>query len=189
MPKQLDLEELISSQVDTPASPSPSPGNAEAIKMTGISGRKCIGPWLPYGPLGSLLKTLLVTSTWASTKCFLTWKQKNTPAGRLLFRLAPSTPRTEGTESGLWPTATTQDNPQVKGKDKRGTTLGGAVRMWPTPSTTEAKSDTLNVQNRIDKGKQIQLCHAVLNAEVGGALNPQFVEHLMGFPKNWTEVG
>jgi len=40
---------------------------------------------------------------------------------------------TSGTESGLWPTPTTQDNPQIKGKDKRGTTLGGAVRMWPTP--------------------------------------------------------
>ena len=41
---------------------------------------------------------------------------------------------TSGTESGLWPTPTTQDNPQIKGKDKRGTTLGGAVRMWPTPT-------------------------------------------------------
>ena len=28
---------------------------------------------------------------------------------------------------------TTQDNNQVKGKDKRGTTLGGAVRNWPKP--------------------------------------------------------
>ena len=33
----------------------------------------------------------------------------------------------------LWPTPTAQDNNQIKGKDKRGTTLGGAVRNWPTP--------------------------------------------------------
>ena len=35
------------------------------------------------------------------------------------------------------------------------------VRMWPTPTTSEAKSDTHNVQNRIDKDKQVMLCHAV----------------------------
>jgi hypothetical protein len=47
-------------------------------------------------------------------------------------------------------------------------TLGGTLieavsarTIWPTPTTTEAKSDTLNVQNRIDKGKQVMLCHAV----------------------------
>ena len=33
--------------------------------------------------------------------------------------------------------------------------------LWPTPTTTEAKSDTHNVQNRIDKDKQVMLCHAV----------------------------
>jgi hypothetical protein len=33
--------------------------------------------------------------------------------------------------------------------------------FWPTPTTTEAKSDTHNVQNRIDKDKQVMLCHAV----------------------------
>lgn len=33
--------------------------------------------------------------------------------------------------------------------------------FWPTPNASEAKSDTINVQNRIIKGKQIMLCHAV----------------------------
>jgi len=51
---------------------------------------------------------------------------------------------TSGTESGLWPTPTTQDNPQIKGKDKRGTTLGGAVRMWPTPTVDDANNVTRN---------------------------------------------
>ena len=34
-------------------------------------------------------------------------------------------------------------------------------KMWPTPTATETKSDTLNVRNRIEKGKQVMLCHAV----------------------------
>ena len=39
----------------------------------------------------------------------------------------------------LWPTPTTQDNNQIKGKDKRGTTLGGAVRNWPTPTASDSQ--------------------------------------------------
>jgi hypothetical protein len=137
----------------------------------------------------------------------------------------------------MWPTPTTQDNVQVagmgkaKGNSKRGTTLGGAVRIWPTPTatflgpatgeklaqriknrkrpsflseaivwptptTSEAKSDTLNIQNRINKGKQIMLCHAVRmkptqevpTPQHGGSLNPMWVEWLMGWPLGWTDL-
>ena len=41
----------------------------------------------------------------------------------------------KGVERGLWPTPTAQDNNQVSGNldhPKRGTTLGGAARQWPT---------------------------------------------------------
>ena len=77
--------------------------------MTATSGRKCIGSWTRSGPIGCLERTLLGTLRWASTECFLTWKAVNTPAGRLLFRLAPSMPRTEGSGSGLRPTAKAQE--------------------------------------------------------------------------------
>jgi hypothetical protein len=86
--------------------------------------------------------------------------------------------------------------------------------LWPTPGTTEVKSDTLNIQNRIDKKKQIMLCHAVrmwptptahnakegaypaeytrktptLSAQAGGKLNPEWVEWLMGFPLGHTDL-
>lgn len=53
--------------------------------------------------------------------------------------------RTVGSGSGLWPTPTGQDNPQVAGQypdhPKRGTTLGGAVRQWPTPKASAAGPD------------------------------------------------
>ena len=144
---QIDLEEwLTSSQEDIPASPSRLPGSDEAIKMTDTSGRRCLELSKLSGPAGSLEKMLLATSLWASTRCYLTWKAQATPAGATLFRLSPQTPRTDETDAGLWPTATTQDNPQVAGQGKakgtkRGTTLGGAVRLWPTPAankTTES---------------------------------------------------
>jgi hypothetical protein len=63
------------------------------------------------------------------------------------------------------------------------------VRMWPTPTTSEAKSDTHNVQNRIDKDKQVMLCHAVrlypTDPKTTGALNPQWVAWLMGYPTEY----
>ena len=51
-------------------------------------------------------KCLWSPSQWASTKCYLTWKPKATPQGRLLFQLAPSMRPTEETESGLLPSST-----------------------------------------------------------------------------------
>lgn len=123
--------------------------------MTVTSGRKCVGSWLPAGPLGVCLKMLLVTSAWASTKRFLTWRTKATPRNRLLFQLAPSMPRTDETEFGLLPTATTfysredwpiekvrarqqevKDATNEKGEHHSGNGFGlnlaHAARLWPT---------------------------------------------------------
>ena len=101
----------------------------------------------------------------------------------------------------MWPTPTTQDNPQIKGKDKRGTTLGGAVRMWPTPTVACAtggqtsrggnrKNELLLAgaatarenENLTDEEKRSML------AGNGGQLNPTRVEWLMGWPLGWTDL-
>ena len=147
---QMDLEELIASSEGIPASRSVLPGSEGARKMTAISGRKCIGSWLPSGPVGSLLKTLLVTSIWASTKCFLTWKVKNTPQSRLLYQLAPSMPRTDETGCGLWLTPRATDTGKGEKQetflarmgdrsDRCAQSLAAQVqdqKLWPTPRTT-----------------------------------------------------
>ncbi len=97
-----DYEQLTLFQEGSPASPSVLPESAEAVRMTAISGRKCLELSKKSGPLGSLEKMLLESSIWRSTRCFLTWKVSATPQGRLLFRLVPSTPRTGGTGASLW---------------------------------------------------------------------------------------
>jgi hypothetical protein len=144
----MDLEELTSSVAGSPASPGVSPGSSEAQKMTEISGQR----WLPllksYGLGGSLAKTCeaLLTSQWGSNAAFLTWKASGTKPFHLLFQLAPLTPRTAGTGSGLWqtPKATMPDNlnsnPKIKnnrivrksGHDY-GMNLADQVKMWPKP--------------------------------------------------------
>ena len=83
--------------------------------------------------------------------------------------------------SQMWPTPTASDqNTSSLSSDKRdrknGMALADAARMLPTPNTVDAKGGTRNGPG------QHQLCH-----EVGGQLNPTWVEWLMGFPLGWTD--
>ena len=94
-------EESLFSQEDFPASRSVVPGSNEARTMTAISGRKCSESYKRQGQLGLLVRMLLESSVWHSTKCVLTWKRVDMKSSRSLFQLAVSMPRTEETESGL----------------------------------------------------------------------------------------
>ena len=64
----------------------------------------------------------------------LTWKEKTTPAGRLVYRLAASARRTSDNDSGSWPTPNTMEGGQTSrgGKRKDELLMGGLVG-WPTP--------------------------------------------------------
>lgn len=131
-----------------PASLSVLPGSKEAKKMTVTSGRKCSELLKNSDPVGCLVKMLLVSSEWHSTKCLLTWKVKATPRYRLLFQLAVSTLRTEETEFSSWagdanraiyfiPTPrsvniTTSEKAKTLYKSSPG--LADYVKMWPTPT-------------------------------------------------------
>jgi hypothetical protein len=119
--------------------------------MTVTSGQNLVGSWLNSGPLGSLERMLLATSAWASTTCFLTWKDRATPAGRLLFQLAPSTPRIDEIESGLWPTPMSQDTIERKNesyiarRESKGLPMTLAMKvarqeLWPTPSASDNRN-------------------------------------------------
>jgi len=184
-----DADESTSSPADIPASPSHLPGSKKAQKTTATSGRQCLSLLSKKDPLLSLARTLLVTSRWASTKCFLTWKVKATPRGRLLFQLLPSMPSTDETGSGLLHTPTrkaNQTSPDMLKRgsgwgpkmwatpaaaDSKGTTGGGQgkslrtdVRMWPTPMATDGAKNVRTVkgaQARIEAGKQVELGAAV----------------------------
>src|SRR3990167_992671 len=135
------------------ASHSVLPGSELARRMTATSGRKCSALLRKSSPLGSLLKTCLASSTWASTKCYLTWRPAGTKQGRLLFQLAVSMPRTGETDCGLWPT------PHGFSKDGRsngpsGNELGNAVNreMFRTPLQSDASK-----QGRGNLSSQVKL--------------------------------
>jgi len=250
------------------------PASDEARKMTVTSGQKYLPLCKQSGRVGAFSRMFLDTSTWASTKCYLTWKAKVTPSNRLLFQLAPSMPRTGETGSGSLlhtPTATAnQMTPSMRNRDagswanprqmiptptasdhiERNSTSTEAVnpltgksvsldrfvkfwpdeetqqsgqpRMWPTPDTRgfcnkgsmellakNAKNKkefdgmayrggnkekfypTPTARDYKDNGHspaELARNSVTLATHAGGALNPAWVEWLMGYPPGWTNL-
>lgn len=146
-------EQLTFFQAGSPVNRSPSPGSEEARRMTVTSGRKCLELSKSCGLLGLLEKTLLESSIWRSTRCYLTWRPKATKQRRLLFQLAVSMPRTAETGSQLWlgtmTASQTGGNHSLRSPERmKGRTPSPAefVMMWPTPRAKE--SGGLSVQCR-----------------------------------------
>ena len=146
-----------------PASRSALPGSEEAKRMTVTSGLKCLELYQNSDLLGLLVRMLLGSSIWRSTRYTLTWKTKVTPCKRLLFRLVPLTRRTGGTDAPLWPTPTT------------GAGLCGGTGNFQQLKNLEARGQITEEERRS------------MAAGNGGQLNPDWVEWMMGFPLGWTE--
>jgi len=89
--------------------------------------------------------------------------------------------RIKGTESGLWPTPTVNGNYNRKGlSPTSGDGLATAVMKWPTPTAHNAKET-----NAPSEAKRNE---PTLASRVGGTLNPTWVEWLMGWPLEWTDL-
>jgi hypothetical protein len=61
---------------------------------------------------------------------------------------------------------------------------------WPTPQASDSRNrgnmSNLSIQRRVAIGKQIMLSQSV--HPTSGALNPTWVEWLMGWPLEWTDL-
>ena len=116
------------------------PGSVEARKMTATSGLKCLESFKNVGQLGCLRKMLVGTLNWASKRCLLTWKVKDTIPKYSILELWPKMLPIGECESGLFPTPT-QDSATEREKKyaQGGTPLPLAVKMWPTPQAFDAQ--------------------------------------------------
>jgi DNA (cytosine-5)-methyltransferase 1 len=68
--------------------------------------------------------------------------------------------------------------------------IGTPAKNWPTPCASDNR-DRGNIGSpailrRKEKGKQIMLSQSV--SDISGALNPPWVEWLMGWPLEWTDL-
>ena len=102
----------------------------------------------------------------------------------------PTPPRlTSENESGLWPTPNQRDwkDTGATQGNRKSPNLGTMAARYPTPRAEDSqcagehrgKDDTL--YGIICKPKDGSV-------DAGGQLNPTWVEKLMGWPQNWTEV-
>ena len=176
--------ESMWSAAGSPANLSVVPGSVEAIRMTAISGQKLFDVSKHSGPLGSLVRMCLASSLWHSTRCVLIWKHSTTPSGRSVYRLVPSMRRISVNDSGLWPTPNARDHKDVGvnvdwKKVAKKSRLAGRV-MLATPRSNDYRGPCYS-------GSRQAL--SMLPTQIGGALNPAWVEWLMGFPIGWTDLG
>ena len=124
----------------------------------------------------------------------------------------------QANERGLFPTPMRADGERQSERMMRGNpTLLGAARMWPTPRASEAEHSGRRVSNHAGqtgiaeavnetfrtpssrdwKGMSAESRRSrstgdptpTLPDQVGGQLNPTWVEWLMGFPTGWTDCG
>jgi len=151
-----------------------------------VSEAECGNTWRE-----SSVKFDLVSRSWKTHRCL--WEEGLPLSSVILPRWGMmrdgvlwerTTPEhlTSETESGLWPTPCLPGNGGNNGKKKL------KAMLWPTPQASDNR-DRGNIgsgaiQRRREKGKQIMLSQSVSDTSV--ALNPQWVEWLMGWPLGWT---
>jgi hypothetical protein len=126
-----------------------------------------------------------------------------------VYQLPPSAPLTGGTGSGLLPTPTSTANQLAPSMQKH----AGCRLLWPTPTTQDWKDGSAQAcQNVPANGLLGRVVHQFttpqsrdfrtgqrerwenpersrnLNDQIGGSLNPTWVEWLMGFPTGHTDL-
>lgn len=177
-------------------SPSVSLDDGWAPPTLDGSGRSSRGFLASYDPATRSWRTsqvsLLPTEAGQCQRFSETWPPSGTMRNGQAYRQPPLVPRISVTESSLWHTP--QEHNGTQGpkspenfwqtmKDHGSQiTLTDQVRMWPTPQAMDAYSiPDGNREERLKKGG----CRN-LGQEIGGQLNPTWVEWLMGFPLGWT---
>ena len=155
--------------------------SARQAKALGLMTSGTYGPHSTISSHSADLKSSLVSKLQAktdylgSTLYTLTWKERVTPSGLLIFALRASVRRTSDNDCSSWPTPTVQDS--VRGaKDSRpwdtGRPLNQIVALsgWPTPNSTviDAKPNPPVMGNRKPSDPQISVADVAV--------------HLVGWP-------
>ena len=213
--KKQDLKPSRSSPGAFPASLSPPQENRKALRMNATYGRRCAGLLQNLSPVSCLGKMLLASSIWGSTKRSLTWQKRDTLFSHSYFRLAASAHGMSASEllssRLMFPTPLASDkstcrdaanldvflsdNGIFRKRNRDGTiwslSLSAAV-FYLTPAASEGYRSTLKPAAFREKSPAANLSAQIIHQEKPlsekAALNPDWVEWLMGFPQGWTAV-
>jgi hypothetical protein len=122
------------------------------------------------------------SATYASLHNFASGKGKQLPHWKMYPTPSASGMPCDGTvrlarQRWMDGDCTLEEANAIAGRDVRDK-QGKVPAMWPTPTTQDASNN--------GGPSQYQRNSLPLNAAAGGALNPTWVEWLMGFPLGWT---
>lgn len=164
-------------------------------------GRGCGPTWrgslARFDPASSLWRTAQPSLLGDSDECSVTWPRSGMTAGGQCWERPMSARLTSETASGLWPTPTANNfeckdlgamlERRERAKEKArngngfGLTLGNAVRLVATPTARDLRSGKAS-QATMERNSR------PLSEQIGGSLNPTWVEWLMGWPLGWTDL-
>jgi hypothetical protein len=180
------------SRARTSASQERAPALKESAPDSGPTWREL---WARFDPVSCSWRTLQRSLFEGSGELSPTWPRSGMAAVGECWALTMLEPITSETDSGSWPTPTVCGNYNRKGASaKSGDGLATAVQKWLTPTVVErwCKDDTKIVTTkngtRRREYKNGKTSSLGLAAQVGGALNPTWVEWLMGWPMGWTDL-
>ena len=210
-----DKKPLPSYPAASHASHSPARESGKDLKINANCGRKCAGLLQNCGPVSCLGKMLLASSIWGSTKRYLTWQKRDTLFSHSYFRLAASAHGMSASEllssRLMFPTPLASDkhtgkeaknlevylseNGIFRKRNKNGAIwslpLSAAV-FYLTPLASDGFRSTLKPEVMKKAKKRSNLAAQIIFRENPvsdtAALNPDWVEWLMGFPKAWTDI-
>ena len=213
--RKQDLKQSPSFPADSLANRSVLLDSEKDLRMPAIYGRKCAELLPNCGPLTCLGKMLLASSIWGSTKRYLTWQKRDTLFSHSYFRLVASAHGMSASEllssRLMFPTPLACD----RGTNKESRNLdvflseAGILRkrnksgaIWSlklsaavfylTPAATEGFRSTLKPSayrnSKPSSSLSAQMIYLEKPEADDMALNPDWVEWLMGFPLGWTDV-
>ena len=213
--KRQDERQLPSYPAASPASRSAQQDGRKDLPIHGISGRKWQELFPNSSPIGCLGRMLPGLSIWGSTKRYLTWSAQATLFGHSYIRLAASARGMSAQEllssRLMFPTPLASDDRNVKDAMNMNVYLSdnGIWRKknpngarWSLPLSaavfylTPVASDGVrsnfppSVMMKSKNGSNLaaQIIKQENPVSDTAALNPEWVEWLMGFPQGWTDV-
>jgi hypothetical protein len=135
-----------------------------------------------FDPATSSWKTAQRSLLGDSDESSVIWPRSGMTADGQCWELPTLAPRISETEFGLWPTPTVCGNYNRKGASQNsGDGLATAVLKCATPTAMDWRSGKAS-QATLERNSR------PLSEQIGGSLNPMWVEWLMGWPLGWTDL-
>ncbi len=191
-----DYEQLTLFPADFPASHFPWLESKKGKTMTVTSGLRCSGLSESCARVASSVRMYLESSSLPPGRWLRIWSAQAITSSCPILKLRLSERGTDGqgsssSASKMWPTPraseykdTLQSVPPSRKKNPGKCNLTQAVAMDLMLATPCARDYRTGQRKRYENKVRANN----LNNQIGGQLNPTWVEWLMGFPIGWTDL-